>query len=751
MQRKSCLRLLNAKTVESHGGLSGLIRHDRRENIWSDQEINEALIGSNAYHILRSFDDVRKENAKTVKDKTGRRMQDNTLDIREAVVELPDGISIEKLEELGHTICRTPILRSKNKKVYKGKKSILVSEPILDKNGKQVISPLGVKLIAAFLHKDEGHWINRDGDSAHLQKDENGNWRDVDGTVHDPKKEGLLWKVHTHGHLWFSMIDLETGKTIRISSDELSQLQTLVAETLGMERGEYNSKRTHLDQKAYNKKQIRDGLANEVKQKQAERDTITAEVNNLIHEKDELISDYAEKKEEVQADIQQLEISRNTLSAEVDEEKKKRQEAEARAKEAEVKAKELETKAQEAERKTMEAEEKSKKAEEILSVQKKDITHNKGVIANQVADFNARKEELAQIKTDIETNKQTITQQKQTISDNEATIQKQEKQKAATVINDDAAERAILEKYGKVLALAGEEVRLQRSIKDKRTELATVDANVTMRKRQLAAKIDLDTIPKKGLMGYRPDDVERFLESVNTAKLLQAINKDPYDIMVDEELQKEVTQLRAVEDDYKDFRNSPQRMQQRIEYLETEAKRRSITEILKYALQKTVEVIHFTVDKTPKGEDIFAKFTIKGDNTRYAGHISPEERISYTNKDLNSLQECKDNSNERIWWVIGSLSEIQAKREKEDTLSRYSTKLSTLLSKKIQVKDYVTEGGDYLLNATDGRKYLVQKSGKTYSTTDERVKKIKDAYSVKIVWTSHGDINNPKIRQGLHL
>lgn len=480
----------------------------------------------------------------------------------------------------------------------------------------------------------------------------------------------------------------------------------------GLDRGvraEPGSKKKHSNSEDYNRL-----LAVQAAEQQA-----------LIQE---LTADYAEKKaeiQEIQENLQQLQSNRETLSAAVEGEEKK----------------------------LASTQTKTKDAEERLSSLEEKITKNRGIINNQVADFNTRKEELSQTKADIVANKSTIAQQKQTISENEATIQKQEKRKSSTIINDDAADRAILEKYKTVSDLADEETRLQRSIRDKKTELATVDANVRNRRKQLAAQVELDTIPKKGLMGYRTEDVEKFVNSVNTARLRLAMNNAPDDIKVDGELQEEINRLRTVEDDYKDFMNSPERLQQRIVYLEKEAKRRSIAEILKYALQKVVDVIRYTVDNTPKGEDIFAKFTIKGDSTQYAGRITPDEHISYTNRPYNSLQELKEHWREKIWYVVGSLSEIRAKREKEDTLSRYSTKLSTLLREKVDVTDYVREGMHYLLFASNGRVYDVNPDGRTWSTADRRVKTLADCrkYSQEKIWKNHGDINNPpKISRGIH-
>lgn len=493
----------------------------------------------------------------------------------------------------------------------------------------------------------------------------------------------------------------------------------------GLERGEFalpGSKKKHQDSVDYNRQ-----LAEEA----AERRSLLAEIK----------ADYNEIKE----DIQELQTKKDTLSSSVKEEQEKFDVAESKTKEAEEGAKKAEEKLTDLEGKIESNKDLITRQKEAYNRQKEAIEKNKGIINKQVTDFNARKEELEQTKTDITANKETIAQQKQAISDNEATLKKQEKLKSSTVISDDAAEQKILEKLQTVKELEAEEHRLSRSIVNKRTELATTDANLQKRLRMIEAKANLDDVPKKGAFGYNSDKVTAFIESVKMASLKRAMSWTPSDIKVDTAIQEENDRLRKVEDDYKDFMNSPERLQQRIELLQTEAKRRSIAEILKYALQKVVEVIRFTVDKTPKGEDIFAKFTIKGDATQYAGRITPDEYISYTKRPLNSLQELKDNWKNKIWINLGYLSEIRAGREIEDTLSRYSTKLSTLLREDVRVIDYVNQDERYLLQASNGRVYDVHQNGNTYSTGDGRVKTIQDCerLSHEEIWKKEGNINNP--------
>ena len=269
---KSCLRFLNQKTVEKHGGLFGLMKHDVRESIWEDQEINDDYKGKNKFKIIRKIENVVEDLTTIVKAKTKRGVQKNAMIIREAVV--------EKLITVGEKVGETPIYRSSNKLVIDkktGKKS-LVSIPLLDMNNNQIKSPLGIKLFAAFLHVDEGNWINQFGRSACLLKGSDGNWHDPTGVRHDPKKEGLTWKQHWHGHLWFACVDHETGKTIRPSTDELSQIQTLVANELGMERGIIGSKARHKGTTDYKRDKINEEL-------RKEKERLLSEVKDLLEKK----------------------------------------------------------------------------------------------------------------------------------------------------------------------------------------------------------------------------------------------------------------------------------------------------------------------------------------------------------------------------------------------------------------------------------------------------------------------------------
>ncbi len=422
-----------------------------------------------------------------------------------------------------------------------------------------------------------------------------------------------------------------------------------------------------------------------------------AEQRDLIAE---IQADYAD----IQKDVQELQTQKDTLSSAVKEEQEKFDTAKAKA----------------------------KKAEDTLTTQQERIQKNNEIINNQVADFHARKE--------------TIEEQKKTIKANEATIKEQEKIKSSTVISDDAAEEKILEKLQTVEGLTERERYLRRSIIDKQAELATADANIKRVRAQQEAIVDLSDVPKKGAFGYKTDEVTAFIESVNLARLRQAMNSAPGYVNVNKDIQEENERLRRVEDDYNDFMNSPERLRQQLEVLENAAKLNKITEVLKYVIQAAVKVIRFAIDKAT--EEMFAKFTIGRNTKEYAAYYSlkPKEKLYYSDEPMNSLTEAKARLPEEIWWG-GNLDEIQEKRKKEDTMKRYSTKLGRLTGKDVKITDYLTDGKDYLLSASSGLKYLIQASGKTYSTKDPRVNSIDEAYKLN-VWTTLGNINNlPEIEQ----
>lgn len=123
------------------------------------------------------------DNLKTlVKDKTGRSMQAKATPIREGVIVIKQDTTIAQLRGLADAIEQR----------------------------------WGIKTLQIYTHKDEGH-------------------TDSDGS----------WKPNLHAHIVFDWVNHDTGKSIKLSKQDIAEMQTMVADCLEMVRGE-SSDITHL-------------------------------------------------------------------------------------------------------------------------------------------------------------------------------------------------------------------------------------------------------------------------------------------------------------------------------------------------------------------------------------------------------------------------------------------------------------------------------------------------------------------------
>lgn len=136
-----------------------------------------------------SIQEMEREIKRYCKEKSGRKLQKNATPIREAVVNLNEHHSMDDLKKLAG--------RLQEEK--------------------------GMKCFQIHIHRDEGRWENDE------------------------------FKFNYHAHMVFRWQDMESGKTLRLNKADLSQIQTLVAEDLGMERGDFkeNSNRERLEAVEY--------------------------------------------------------------------------------------------------------------------------------------------------------------------------------------------------------------------------------------------------------------------------------------------------------------------------------------------------------------------------------------------------------------------------------------------------------------------------------------------------------------------
>lgn len=120
-----------------------------------------------------------------VKELTGQKMQDKCTPFKEGVAVIKEDTTIEELLDYG----------------------------------KKVEKEIGWHLVQVYIHKDEGH------------KD----------------KQTQEWKENRHAHLVFDTIDHNTGKTIQVNRLDLANMQTLLSQSIHMDRGENSSDLAHLN------------------------------------------------------------------------------------------------------------------------------------------------------------------------------------------------------------------------------------------------------------------------------------------------------------------------------------------------------------------------------------------------------------------------------------------------------------------------------------------------------------------------
>ena len=158
-------------------------------------------------HIVDSkIKDVRNEIEKKYFETVGQKMQAKSTPIREAVILLPDDDNDKNLENLF-------ALNDQLKERY------------------------GIQAFQVHIHNDEGH-IDKDGKA----------------------------KYNYHAHVVYNWTDKNTGKSLKLSKEDLSDIQTLTAECLQMERGLKGSKSLSLDHHQYRGYlEIKDKFVNEFK------------------------------------------------------------------------------------------------------------------------------------------------------------------------------------------------------------------------------------------------------------------------------------------------------------------------------------------------------------------------------------------------------------------------------------------------------------------------------------------------------
>jgi hypothetical protein len=202
------------------------------------------------------------ENIKTrYKATTGQNMQKKATPIREGVVVIEQGTSMQQLKDYAAR------LRER----------------------------WGIKTIQIHTHKDEGY---------------------------SPEDKPGEWKPNLHAHMIFDWTD-ESGKSLKLKKQDMAEMQTVLAECLNMDRG-VSSDRKHLNSIQYKAMKEAERVI-ELENRAERAEKITAHLPELEEEYREALEQYdtakdsldqaAQHLQELKKDIRNAELKKNASKA----------------------------------------------------------------------------------------------------------------------------------------------------------------------------------------------------------------------------------------------------------------------------------------------------------------------------------------------------------------------------------------------------------------------------------------------------
>ena len=193
-------------------------------------------------------------------------------------------------------------------------------------------------------------------------------------------------------------------------------------------------------------------------------------------------------------------------------------------------------------------------------------------------------------------------------------------------------------------------------------------AEVVQRTKQLKLTADLETVPKKGLLGYKTEEVDSFIQRVKSANLIAEINNTLPDFTnVNSVYYAEVKRLKEVEKKYNELLNSPEALQKKLNELKSQEKQLAVKGAIELVLGKQVSALEsVTVEQTPHGEEMFARFRLSKNSPICSVVITPKLNFSWTEDPrVLTLEIAKELCKEKIWHNAGNIAEIRQQREQE--------------------------------------------------------------------------------------
>lgn len=190
-------------------------------------------------------------------EKVGQKMQKKTVPLREGVVVINENTTMDDLKALGG----------------------------------EIKALLGWECLQIHIHRDEGY-------------------------IKAKNKPNEERKLNLHAHLVFDCQNKETGKMYRIKKEQLSELQTITAKTLKMDRGKPSTRRhlSALEMKIQHKEREFEDNYHKINDLKQELSEYEGTIQVLTHEENSLRAEIEEMKKSIILIQQQLDYERNRLA-----------------------------------------------------------------------------------------------------------------------------------------------------------------------------------------------------------------------------------------------------------------------------------------------------------------------------------------------------------------------------------------------------------------------------------------------------
>lgn len=226
---------------------SGSESHNQR--LQNLNYVRQDLSELNSSFVKASISETRREIETRYQQTTGQKMQAKSTPIREGVLLISEHHGIDDLKRVAS----------------------------------KLEERFGIRTIQAYAHKDEGHW----------------------------SKETGQWKPNYHAHMVFDWTDAKTGKSLKLGREDMAEVQTLVANELGLERGLASTKK-HIEAREYKSMKLEQEIKTAFKLQNGLPDAF--KVIEIAKETEEAIKPLRSEKNALEMDNAMLRANRNFLT-----------------------------------------------------------------------------------------------------------------------------------------------------------------------------------------------------------------------------------------------------------------------------------------------------------------------------------------------------------------------------------------------------------------------------------------------------